>query len=273
MSSHTATTGDRVMILRPLPVREGHPVQTGEDTRPAFEIFLETQENAHPPYAVVLQAQHSQLAGDLAHALRKEAFGGLVPEAIEAIRQHDFGWTESDMAQLQDVSRSAPRPFPALSAKETLPSWVACIRRAENVSRLVGVLISRHFCLLAGNDPERREFNYLETQRRQETESRLPFPAEALDRWTAALGFCDLLSLYLCSGATEDAEFPLSHPADPTSRQALKATLSWCGGELRLSPALLEPNARLSLIAREYQGSGRELGSRRFDWTIQTPQL
>ena len=42
--------------------------------------------------------------------------------------------------------------------------------------------------------------------------------AEDLERWTAALGFCDLVSLYLLSGLRGPEDFPLPIPLRPRRR-------------------------------------------------------
>ena len=85
----------------------------------------------------------------------------------------------------------------------------------ERHSLLAGVLTSRHFCLLAPQDNSvHHQFWQEETERRELIETGC-FEFSDLDRFTAALGFCDLLSLLLCSGVEQRAMVPLAHPANP----------------------------------------------------------
>jgi hypothetical protein len=63
-----------------------------------------------------------------------------------------------------------------------------------------------------------------------------------LDRWIAALGFCDLLSLYLCSGSQSAVTLPLAHPENDAN--ARNVTLTWTNTSLCLSESVLYPNAR-----------------------------
>ncbi len=60
--------------------------------------------------------------------------------------------------------------------------------------------------------------------------------AEDLDRWTAALGFCDLVSLYLLSGLSREVEFPLAHPASPEAQTAPRVKMQIEGRQASLSP-------------------------------------
>ena len=53
-----------------------------------------------------------------------------------------------------------------------------------------------------------REFHQREQQRQQRLLPACPYPVQELDALLEVLKFCDLLSLYLCSGAREHVEFP-----------------------------------------------------------------
>lgn len=224
-------------------------VATLANPEPAFKLFLRTQRSVSKPYQPILQPTHSHLAGELAARLIPETFGPLPVEAIEAARQHDYGWISSDTKQLRIESEQTLRPFPQLAPDETIPSWKDCIRLAESTSPLVGVLVSRHFCMLAADAeyPIHARFKDEETARRQDIERRLPHCSVDLDRWAAAVGFCDLLSLYLCSGTREPAEFSFCHPADRGARkQARKTILTWRGDCLHFEPAVIVPGTRVS---------------------------
>ena len=95
----------------------------------------------------------------------------------------------------------------------------------------------------------------------------LQLSRDDLDRFSAALGFCDLLSLCLCSGLAGSVQVPLSHPADPASRHADKVTIFLAGETVRLDPQIIAPGTLIHVdgwIAL----SPNVLASQRFYWTI-----
>ncbi len=251
------------MILRSL---QAEKTSQGSKSEPASAVFLETQKQVQVPYAIVLQSEHSRLAGDLTAALSEDIFGDLNPQVIQASAEHDFGWDESDEKQLQAIGEHSPQPFPELSVEETLDSWRKSISRAASVTPLVEVLISRHLTMLGLSDPKRQDFVRSETERRREMERVLPYQPADLDRWTAVMGFCDLLSLYLCSGSQQAVDLPFAHPADPDCEGESVTTLFWQDGNPRFSAAVLRPGTRLSLAVRRYSGSGTDLEPMSLEW-------
>ena len=93
-------------------------------------------------------------------------------------------------------------------------------------------------------------------ERRRERLSRLESrsPGE-IEYWTDALQFCDLLSLYLCCGSQESAEFPQRiGKAEETSVLRVKDGLNV------LSPSPLEREATFALTAHSFpQGAPARL--------------
>src|SRR5207244_1900951 len=88
---------------------------------------------------------------------------------------------------------------------------------------------------------------------------------EDLDRWTGAIGFCDVVSLYLCSGTRETVELPLGHPGLPESRHARKVLLEWRDGSPRFSSPVIQTGHAVSIelclrvgagIAQRIRGEG-----------------
>ncbi|MFL6416904.1 MAG: DUF3891 family protein [Bryobacteraceae bacterium] len=234
--------------------------------KPASKVFIESQKEAPPPYAIVFQAEHSRLAGALASGLRDEVFGELPPEVIQAIGEHDYGWQASDQSQINSRSAQEPRPFPKLSTEETVPSWNESIGHAHQIGQLQYVMVSRHFTLLGAADPERADFAAGENRRRAEVEHSLAYSADDLNRWTAAIGFCDLLSLYLCSGSQAPVEFPLAHPANPRSSEARKVTLVWRGNSPQFSAPILKSDITASLNGSNYTRESPELTPVKVEW-------
>lgn len=255
------------MILRSLTNLEKRPADLSAP-QPASAVFIETQKHVNIPYAIIFQAEHSRLAGDLAQALSEDAFGRLPPEVIQAAAQHDVGWNTSDQAQIESLGHTSPRPFPALSAGETLPSWRASVAHAACVAPLVDILVSRHFSLLGAGDADRADFVRTETERRGRIERMLPYRPEELDRWTGAVGFCDLLSLYLCCGSAQPVEFPLAHPADAAAAVAPRRILSWHNGSPRFSSPVLKRGTHVSLPVRRYGGHGTDLSPLTLEWSF-----
>lgn len=255
------------MILRPSRHKASVPRPVGKAS-PAWKVFLDSQKNVEPPFAIVYQAEHARVAGQLARALTSPAFCDLPTQAIEAAGQHDFGWQASDQSQMDLLGERMPRPFPALTTEETLPSWRACIEHAQCLGQLAYVLVSRHFTFLGLNDPGRDEFVREELARRREVEFNLPFTEADLARWAAAVGFSDLLSLYLCSGSHEPVEFPLAPPADPQADGAPKVTLSWLNGSPVLSTPVLGSGTRVDIAVRSYRGSGSEVEPMTLAWSF-----
>lgn len=227
---------DEVVILR----RETSHAGEGEP-QPVWRVFLETQKRTGPPSAIVFQAEHARLAGAIAKCLLPEIFGDLPPDVIDAIAAHDDGWQSADEAGISD-----PKPFPMVPGEESNTYWHESVRLAEDRSVLAGAIVRRHFCALALGDPSHHAFLAKEAPRAEAVEVRLRIPRSDLDRWTAAIGFCDVVSLYLCSGAVDPVVIPLAHPALPAARDARKVQLQWGEGSLRFSQPVVRPGTRLS---------------------------
>jgi hypothetical protein len=253
------------MILR-IDHSIGPEALTGEDAWPAF---AKTQQHAHDFAGCISQPAHAALAAQLATALNPTIFGTLPPEVIDAVGRHDAGWAALDLRALEGVVEQQPQSFVAVPPKHAVTAWRHSIRQAEAHSPLAGILISRHFCLLAprDHDPHHAAFVEQENQRRAPLEAASSVSRDDLNRFTAALGFCDLLSLCLCSGLTGAVQIPLAHPADPASQHAPKVTVSLAGETLRFDQPTMSPG--LVLHADGWIPFAPDvLGTRRFYWTI-----
>ena len=248
------------MILRPLNA-PAEPASENDEARPAWKVFMEREKHVAPPFGIIFQPEHSILAGHLAQSLLPGVFGELPPEVMQAISQHDFGWRKND-----EANKTNPRPFPDLSTDETLPSWYESIAQAKSIGPLGEVMVSRHFTTLGTADESRAEFVRTETERREKLERNLPYSATDLDRWTGAIGFCDLLSLYLCCGSQQSVELPLAHPANSSSAHARKTVLSWKNGSPQFSPPVLQPATRVSLDVLVMRDRGSALEQLHLAW-------
>jgi hypothetical protein len=177
---------------------------------PAWQLFVASQQAAFTH--LISQPAHAALAGQLAGFLRPTVFGSIPQEVIDIIGRHDRGWFEADSTALERASHTLPTSFLSVAPEDAVQAWRSSIRSAERQSLLAGILTSRRFCLLAPqNDSVHHQFWQEETERRELLEKDYSSPAD-LDRLTAAMGFCDLLSLFLCCGWSKARRFPWLTP-------------------------------------------------------------
>lgn len=202
------------MILRP-----ARPAPPASGVLPAWNAILRTQQQPGNDCWLITQPDHAALSGDLAANL---ALPEVTPEVVRAIGLHDEGWGACDQRALAAAGQTGASPalsFFQMPAAEFIPAWTASIDRAEAVAPIGGLMVSGHFCFLAdehlaagGDTPEdvRRLRSFLEAehQRRVRLRERELRPPSEVERLVQVLQFCDLVSLYLCSGAQEDVEFP-----------------------------------------------------------------
>jgi hypothetical protein len=207
------------------------------------------------PCLLVPQPAHAVLAGELAAGLT--CFGELPPDITRAIQMHDTGWAVSDAQQIQRLRSGGTQAshavsFIAVPPREAEEAWTTSINTVEGFSKPGAMIISRHFSLLAGHDPVHQRF--LETEKLRQR--KLASSADKADspkgddlvQWTAALGFCDLVSLSLLSGLGS-VELPLAHPASPEAQTAPWVKMQVTGRHLRFTPAVARAGCVLSINA------------------------
>jgi len=238
-----------------------------------WERIQEAQLEPELPCLLVPQPAHAVLAGDLADALLTKPFGALPPEIKQAILMHDTGWAMADAAQIQhlrsNTARAAqPISFVANSPQESAEAWTTSINSVERLCAPAGLIVSRHFTLLA-RQPEHRGFITAERNRQRRLEAQCRAPVSEVARWVAALGFCDLISLYLLCGFQEDAEFPLAHPSSAEARSAPRAALKVEDDLLCFTPQIFCAGARLELEALRHPVNGPgSARTERLSWQI-----
>ena len=231
------------------------------------------------PCLLVPQPAHAVLTGELAAALLPAAFGELPPEIIRAIKMHDTGWAASDAQQIQRLRAPGSQTvkaisFVAVSPAEASEAWTASIESVEAFSSLGALVVSRHFTLLAGHDPAHRQFKQTETARQGRLSSATLTSGQRaqegdLDRWTAALGLCDLLSLYLLSGLTADADFPLAHPASPEAAAVARVHLQIEHRQLRFTPKTVRTGCALNIHALKHPLPAEGARVEILNWEVQ----
>jgi uncharacterized protein DUF3891 len=235
----------------------------------AWERVEAAQKQRRLPCLLVPQPAHAVLAGELAAGLT--CFGELPPDIIRAIQMHDTGWAASDAQQIQRLRSGGAQTshavsFLAIPPTETEEAWTASIQTVEAFSKPGALIISRHFTLLAGNDPAHQRFVQAEKPRQQKLAA--SENEEDLARWTAALGFCDLVSLSLLSGLSS-AELPMAHPASPEAHAALRVKMHVTGPHLRFIPGVVRSGASLSIQALKHPVPAQGPRAETLNWEVE----
>jgi hypothetical protein len=156
------------------------------------------------------------------------------------------------------AANAVPISFVAVSPGEAMEAWTDSIDSVEALSKPGAIIVSRHFSLLAQHDPARHQrFIQAEKARQRRLEGSTAkggdIPGDGdLDRWTAALGFCDLISLYLLTGLSGEVEFPLAHPASPQAKTAPRVTMRIQDRHLHFTPATARVGSMLSIQALKH---------------------
>ena len=248
----------------------------GHASAPAASAWAEVeaaQRQVQLPCLLVPQPAHAVLAGEVAAGLT--CFGELPAEIKRAIQMHDTGWAASDAQQIQrlrsggpHVPEAAPISFIAVGPGEAEEAWTASINTVEAFSRVGAIIVSRHFSLLAQNDlSHHRRFVQAEKLRQRKLEGAAK--ADDLDRWTAALGFCDLVSLFLLSVPGRDAEFPLAHPSSPQAGTAPRVKMQCDHGNIRFTPEIVHPGSALSIQALSHPVPTQGPRAETLTWHVQ----
>jgi Protein of unknown function (DUF3891) len=248
----------------------------------AWGLVEATQRSVHLPCLLVPQPAHAVLAGAMADGLRPEIFGELPPEIKRAIQMHDTGWAASDAQQIQRLraegphaGKAAPVSFVAVPPAETVEAWTASIDSVEPLSRVGAILVSRHFCLLAQQHlvPHQKFVEGEKLRQRRLEGSTLQSGqkpgADELDRWTAALGFCDLVSLYLLCGLHNEVEVPLAHPASVEAKTAPRVKMQRQERALRFSPETVRPGCILTIQALVHPVPKQGPRAQTLTWEVQ----
>jgi hypothetical protein len=197
----------------------------GEKPLPAWSVVAERQKCKADGYWLISQPDHANLSGELAANFVSQHFPQVSALAARAIAVHDAGWgifpQESSLSSAPLLAGDGkPMAFVEFAPAEFLRAWAGSIGQAEAVCPDGGVIVSRHFCALGKfrlqnngglNQTDRqlvRDFLEREQARQERLLGRCSCSAQELNALLEVLQFCDLLSLYLCSGAQNAAEFP-----------------------------------------------------------------
>jgi len=189
---------------------------------PVWDAIHPTQKTKATDYWLITQLDHAALSGAIAGALGPPLLPRLSAEVVEAIAHHDDGWGPFDA----HISVINGRPFSFLDfpPKDFVRAWRESIESATKVAPIAGAMVSSHFSRLANNrlesgldSAEDRELlvGFVENEHARQQALLGQHSREEFEFLTDALQFCDVLSLYLCCGATQNVEFRQSFGAGP----------------------------------------------------------
>jgi hypothetical protein len=236
----------------------------------AWTTFVPSQAVDASILGYISQPAHAALAGRLALALNGQFFGQVPEEIVETIGKHDTGWAEVDLGALEDVEHTPPISFIFTPSAIAVRAWRKSIADAETRSPLSAYVVRSHFCLLAPRDEdiEHELFREEEEVRLRIAITDLNHDVRDLERFIAFLGFCDLLSLHLCSGWPNDFELPLAHPAHPSSSDARSIPISIHEGVVRINETNVSPYTSVFVNGWKRTQFG-SLRNERYEWMFQ----
>jgi hypothetical protein len=251
------------MILRPL---EPAPSASAEFL-PAWSIVERLQRQAYESCWMVTQPSHAALAGEFAAKLTGAPPLKLDDTIIRAIALHDAGWGVPDaqaIMQSRSVGQGSPKSFISCGVGEFVNAWEKSIDIAESTGPAGGYIVSRHFARIAehgvtkypaADRDKAKRFLEHEAARQKQLAAKQDYSPAELEQLTDVLQFCDLLSLYVCSGARDNAEFPQYF--------GVKVRLTLKAGGYILDPQVVEPGSEFRVAALRHPTakgeSGREI--------------
>ena len=251
------------MILRPLEL----PPVASKEFLPAWKTIERLQRQPYDDCWMITQPSHAVLASEFAAKMTGPKLPGVkIPKMdaaiIRAIALHDAGWGVPDaqaIMQSRSVKQSCPRSFIQCSTAEFLEAWEKSIEVAASMDPAGGYMVSRHFARIAEQNAENvlqkdqhRVSSFLknEAARQKKLSGKQERTIEELELLTDVLQFCDLLSLYVCSGAQENAEFP--------EYFAMKVRLSVENDGYKLDPPLIETGTTCNVAALRHPATKEE---------------
>lgn len=247
------------MVLHPIVEPEAE-VEAGVIS--AWTAVERRQRMAAARWLLISQADHAILSGQIAAHVATAGFPYPPPEVVRAIRVHDAGWSYIEGAALAPTHGDGrPISFFEVAPEQFLAAWRGSIEGAAGDSAAGGYIVSRHFSALAefrigraADPPETLSRLRAFVAGEQERQQKLKAGASAGD-WEAyvlLLQFCDILSLYLCSGTPETVEFAQSFAAGKVRARRQNARVS-------LHPTPFRGPLQVKVPAREWPPGGGAL--------------
>ncbi len=245
------------MILRPLQ----SPPPASPDFLHAWSVVERLQRQHYDACWMITQPSHAALSGDLAGKMSAEQLPSFDAALVRAIALHDAGWGIPDaqaIMQSRSVNQECPKSFINCNVNEFLFAWEKSIDVAATVCPAGGYIVSRHFHRLAeqrlaDSDDNQNDQSKLarfvkdESRRQSQLAAKQHQSHAELELLTDVLQFCDLLSLYICSGAREHVELP--------EYFGLKVRLTVEDEIYTLAPSVIEPGSQFTLAALHHPAS------------------
>jgi hypothetical protein len=245
---------------------QAEPQSTDQASMSAWGQVEASQRQLRLPCRLIPQPAHAVLAGEIATDLT--CFGQLPPEIIRAIQMHDTGWASSDAHQIQrlrapNAGAQLPVSFLAIPPREAEEAWTASIDAVAGFSEMGANVVSRHFTLLAQHDPVQHR-HFLNGSKASKSELH-----PDIEGWTAALGFCDLLSLYLVCGLTGEVEIPLAHPSSPHAKSAPRVNIRLDREHIRFTPVAALAGKSWTIHSLRHPVPAHGPRTETMTWTVQ----
>jgi len=244
-------------VLRPI---GGAEATSPPPCVPVWDAISPSQRTCAPEYWLVTQPDHAALSGAIAAALGPPLLSQLSPDVVQGISHHDDGWAPFD-AQVT-LTNGRPLSFLDFLPEDFLRAWNGSIERAEKLAPIAGAIVSGHFWRLGRNrlewgidSAEDRELlaDFLESEQARQRRLLDGHSREEFEFLTDVLQFCDVLSLYLCCGATQDVEFRQSFGSHPIRLRREAARHPDQAAVCRFEPTpFTEGGVDLAVIARRY---------------------
>lgn len=206
------------MVLRPI-LESQIPVSA--DYIPVWNAVEACQKLRAREWQLITQPDHAALSGAIATRFVASGFPTVDAEISRAIGMHDSGWSlfETDPhAAPQTHSDGRPLAFFEIEPRDFLRAWTASIDRVAEDSARGAYMVSRHFVWLGefrlnrAEDPasvQQQISDFVRSERERQRDLRAT--ASKGSQWDdllPLLQFCDLLSLYICSGTRQSVQFP-----------------------------------------------------------------
>jgi hypothetical protein len=255
------------MILRPLLPEASQPASSSAEAEPAWAIVSRMQSVEAEQYLLVSQPDHARLSGEIAAKMRGTFLPTVDEATARAIGAHDAGWAQFSFER--DLKGDPPRTntgrpqhFMQVPLAEALSAWTGSIKAAGEVSPLGEYMVSAHFSRIAHmrtqmslDSPEDaahlKGFIRGEEEWQAKLQPKTGLTSEALGQYVDVLQFCDVLSLYLCCGAKDAAEFPQEFDGQ-------RIVLRYDDGVYSTSPSILGETHRFHVPVRVYPSKSGE---------------
>lgn len=210
------------MILRPLLAESEN--KPNDNITPVWQLVSRMESAEAEQYLLVGQPDHARISGEMASVFSAGFLPHVDDSIARAIGAHDAGWAsfpfERDLSGDPPLTDNGlPQHFMQVPLDESLSAWTGSIKAAGEISPLGEYMVSGHFSRIAKlrmqmevdtqEDLSRLDnFIHEEEEAQERLGSSTRLQKQQLTEYVDLLQFADVLSLYLCCGSRDAAEFP-----------------------------------------------------------------